>query len=135
MKVEEEQERELARQHARERVLQDFEKLQSGVAAAGSRVAGPSAPSSSSTASAAGSTTNGVGSVGDRGTKRKFDLDGDEVTRLQDEQEAKALREIEREQAEKRKAKLPNFWLVRASTTSVYFWFNLGLSERILNRF
>lgn len=99
MREEEEQERQAARQLARERVLRDFERLQSG--------AGASTVSNSATTS---STVESV--AADRGTKRKFALDQDEVTRLQDEQEEKALKEIEREQAEKRKAKLPNFWLV-----------------------
>jgi len=43
--------------------------------------------------------------------KRKFELDDSEVSRLQQEQEEKAIKEIELEQLEKRKAKLPNFWL------------------------
>lgn len=113
MKVEEEEERQIARQQARDRVLVNFERLQSG----------------------ASSTTNIPGSVdsskriqdGDgtastypvdplnsgRGAKRKFMLDDDQVAKLANEQEEQALLQIEREQTEKRKAKLPNFWLVR----------------------
>lgn len=103
MREEEEQERQAARQLARERVLRDFEKLQSG--------AGTSALADSSTSN---NTVDPVAieSIGERGTKRKFALDEQEVTRLQEEHEEKAMRDIEREQAEKRKAKLPNFWLV-----------------------
>lgn len=108
MREEEEQERQAARQLARERVLRDFEKLQSG---AGS--------SDATTATSSGKGTvepTPTESIGERGTKRKFALDEQEVTRLQDEHEEKAMREIEREQADKRKAKLPNFWLVRQTT-------------------
>lgn len=101
MREEEEQERQAARQLARERVLRDFERLQSG--------AGESAPSTSGSG-AADSVI--AAAAAERATKRKFALDEQEVARLQDEQEEKAMREIEREQADKRKAKLPNFWLV-----------------------
>lgn len=102
MREEEEQERQAARQLARERVLRDFEKLQSGGGA--------------STLDASGSDAVepvAIESIGERGTKRKFALDEHEVARLREEHEEKAMRDIEREQAEKRKAKLPNFWLVR----------------------
>lgn len=106
MREEEEQERQAARQLARERVLRDFERLQSG--------AGASTPSTSGSGAAA-SVIAAAASATDRGTKRKFALDEAEVARLQDEQEEKAMREIEREHADKRKAKLPNFWLVSVS--------------------
>ena len=53
------------------------------------------------------------------GTKRKFDFDNIQVAKLADEQEEKALKDIEREQAERRKAKLPNFWLVRYPTLRI----------------
>ena len=123
MKVEEEQERLLARQHARQRVLEDFERLQSG-AGPSKRVAGPSGnASASSTAVLSNAATLPSSShitaetqlpgEGERGVKRKFELDAGAVSRLADEQEQKALDLIEREQAEKRRAKLPNFWLVR----------------------
>jgi nitric oxide synthase-interacting protein len=111
MKSEEEQEKQAARQHARERVLAEFEQLQSGKPA--NRVAGPSAGSAAATnISNTTATTSTVPLGSDRGVKRKFELDDSEVNRLADEQEEKAMKEIEREQAEKRKAKLPNFWLV-----------------------
>lgn len=113
MKLEEEQEKQAARQSARERVLAEFEQLQSGKPA--TRVAGPSANGSAATAnvSETSAVTSTTGLGGERGVKRKFELDDSEINRLADEQEEKAMKEIEREQAEKRKAKLPNFWLVR----------------------
>ena len=124
MKVEEEQERLLARQHARQRVLEDFERLQSG-AGPSKRVAGPSGnASASSSAVLSNSATKPSSShitaetqlpvigQGERGVKRKFELDAGAVSRLADEQEQKALDLIEHEQAERRRAKLPNFWLV-----------------------
>lgn len=46
-----------------------------------------------------------------RGTKRKFDFDQDEVDIATREAEEAALRQIEKEQAESRRAKLPAFWL------------------------
>lgn len=46
-----------------------------------------------------------------RGTKRKFDFDQDEVDTLARKAEEVALRQIEKEQAESRRAKLPAFWL------------------------
>lgn len=104
MREEEEQERQAARQLARERVLRDFEKLQSG--------AGTSALDASNDKKV---DAVSIESIGERGTKRKFALDEQEVARLQEEHEEKAMLEIEREQAEKRKAKLPNFWLVRGN--------------------
>lgn len=105
MREEEEQERQLVKQKARERVLQDFERLQSGTALSAKAV-------SNNAIRGAGSATVSA-AVTDRGRKRKFELDDDEINRLADEQEEQAVRDIEREQAEKRKAKLPNFWLVR----------------------
>ena len=114
MKVEEEQEKQAARLQARERVLAEFEQLQSGKPA--NRIAGPTANGTSAAAANVSNTvaiTSTVPLAGERGVKRKFELDDSEVNRLADEQEEKAMKEIEREQAEKRKAKLPNFWLVR----------------------
>lgn len=116
MKIEEEQEKQAARQRARDRVLAEFEQLQSGKPA--NRVAGPSANGSNNAASNisdTSATSSTVPLTGERGVKRKFELDDSEVNRLADEQEEKAMKEIEREQAEKRKAKLPNFWLVSSS--------------------
>lgn len=90
----------------------------------GNALASPSALLSSSTTVPSSSliaaeTKDSVASEGGRGVKRKFELDDGTVSRLADEQERKALDLIEREQAEKRKAKLPNFWLVRESPTLI----------------
>ena len=110
MREEEEQERAMIRQQARERILQDFERLQSG--------AGPSS-SSRATGQAGGlSKPEAIAKevIGERGTKRKFEVDGEQFDKMITEHEEKALLTMEREQAEKRKAKLPNFWLVSAVT-------------------
>ena len=53
---------------------------------------------------------------GERGTKRKFDLDQDEIERLAKEGEQEAMERTAVEQAEARRAKLPNFWLVSPSS-------------------
>jgi nitric oxide synthase-interacting protein len=45
-----------------------------------------------------------------RGTKRKFEFDASTVETLAREAEEAALREIEREQEEALKHKLPDFW-------------------------
>ena len=52
-----------------------------------------------------------------RGTKRKFDFDTSAVERLTREAEEAALRQIEREQAEALKSKLPDFWLPSLTPT------------------
>ncbi|KAI0357710.1 hypothetical protein OH77DRAFT_1421801 [Trametes cingulata] len=101
MKKEAEEERQRAREAARERVLREFEKGQLGLAAT----------SSISTSSRADS------SDGARGTKRKFDFDASAVETLTREAEEAALRQIEREQAEALKSKLPDFWLPSLTPT------------------
>lgn len=52
-----------------------------------------------------------------RGSKRKFEFDTTEVDRLTREAEEDALRELEREQAEALRAKLPDFWLPSLTPT------------------
>lgn len=52
-----------------------------------------------------------------RGTKRKFAFDSDTVENLAREAEEAALRQIEREQAEALKHKLPDFWLPSLTPT------------------
>ncbi|KAH7104203.1 hypothetical protein BKA62DRAFT_693856 [Auriculariales sp. MPI-PUGE-AT-0066] len=93
----EEEEREAARIAARERVLQEFERGQLSV---GKKI---------------GEKT-GIGEKKQegeepRGLKRKFEFDADAVEDRMRDAEEEALRAIEREQAEARKAKLPDFWL------------------------
>lgn len=52
-----------------------------------------------------------------RGTKRKFEFDESTVETLAREAEEAALRQIEREQAEALKHKLPDFWLPSLTPT------------------
>ena len=52
-----------------------------------------------------------------RGTKRKFDFDSSTVETLAREAEEAALRQIEREQAEALRSKLPDFWLPSLTPT------------------
>ena len=52
-----------------------------------------------------------------RGTKRKFDFDSSIVETLAREAEEAALRQIEREQAEALRNKLPDFWLPSLTPT------------------
>ncbi|KAI0767548.1 hypothetical protein C8Q74DRAFT_1204412 [Fomes fomentarius] len=100
MKKEAEEERGRAREAARERVLREFEKGQLGLAAT-SRI----------------STSSALDSSEPRGTKRKFDFDTSAVEALTQEAEEAALRQIEREQAEALKSKLPDFWLPSLTPT------------------
>ncbi|KAJ3485469.1 hypothetical protein NLI96_g4942 [Meripilus lineatus] len=103
LKKEAEEERERAREAARERVLLEFEKGQLGLAA----------PSTIST-----SGTNNKNESGEsRGTKRKFNFDSSTVQSLALEAEEAALRQIEKEQAEALKHKLPDFWLPSLTPT------------------
>ncbi|KAI0366517.1 hypothetical protein BV20DRAFT_1046107 [Pilatotrama ljubarskyi] len=104
MKKEAEEERQRAREAARERVLREFERGQLGLAATSTISTSSRADSSESAAAA-------------RGTKRKFDFDASAVETLTREAEEAALRQIEREQAEALKSKLPDFWLPSLTPT------------------
>ncbi|KAG1791633.1 hypothetical protein EV424DRAFT_1337189 [Suillus variegatus] len=86
---------------ARERVLHDFEKGQLGLSA--------NLPSVAS--------ASGVGAKGARSSKRKLDFDSSTVETLTREAEEAALRQIEREQAESLRHKLPDFWLPSLTPT------------------
>lgn len=101
LKREAEEERARAKEAARERVLLEFEKGQLGLAST------PSVPG----------TTSGIGSTGSKGTKRKFAFDSSTVENLAQEAEEAALRQIEREQAEALRHKLPDFWLPSLTPT------------------
>ncbi|EJD41566.1 hypothetical protein AURDEDRAFT_90272 [Auricularia subglabra TFB-10046 SS5] len=104
LRKQEAEEREAARVAARERVLRDFERGQLNVGASLKEKAERAAQEKEKDKDSA--TADGP-----RGTKRKFEFDSsavDEQLRLAEEA---ALRKIEREQAEARKAKLPDFWL------------------------
>ncbi|GBE89838.1 hypothetical protein BKA93DRAFT_872904 [Sparassis latifolia] len=100
LKREAEDERERARQVARERVLLEFEKGQLGLAVPSSTL-----------------TKTDTESNEPRGTKRKFSFSSSAVETLTQEAEEAALRQIEREQAEALKAKLPDFWLPSLTPT------------------
>ncbi|THH32844.1 hypothetical protein EUX98_g1360 [Antrodiella citrinella] len=100
LKREAEEEKERAREQARERVLLEFERGQLGLAA----------PTTVST-------TSGAESKDSRGIKRKFAFDSTTAETLAREAEETALREIEREQAEALKHKLPDFWLPSLTPT------------------
>ncbi|KAL1748155.1 hypothetical protein HDZ31DRAFT_30142 [Schizophyllum fasciatum] len=97
LKKDADEERARARAAARARVLADFERGTLGLAA----------PAQSNTSAASEP----------RGVKRKFEFDTDAVARLAREAEEAALRQIEREQADALKSKLPDFWLPSLTPT------------------
>jgi nitric oxide synthase-interacting protein len=94
MKAEEELQKEEARQRAREKVLKDFEKVQ------GAGGSGRNTPTTTTiTVSSSRKTLTATeGGADERGTKRKFELDVDEVERVSKEFEDAALRQIEKDQ-------------------------------------
>ncbi|KAL4071714.1 hypothetical protein J3A83DRAFT_4358165 [Scleroderma citrinum] len=101
LKQDAEEEKERALEAARERVLKDFENghlsLSSGVKAA--------------------ATTSGSDAKESRSGKRKLDFDSTAVETLMREAEEAALRQIEKEQADALRAKLPDFWLPSLTPT------------------
>lgn len=99
LKREAEEERERAREAARERVLIEFEKGQRGLGSSSVQV-----------------TTSGS-EQGTRGTKRKFSFDSSTTEQLAREAEEAALKQIEKEQSESLRAKLPDFWLPSLTPT------------------
>lgn len=102
MKREAEEERERAKEAARERVLLEFEKGQLGLGKS----------------SLTGLTTSSKDDTKEpRGVKRKFEFDASTVDTLTREAEEAALRQIEREQVERLRAKLPDFWLPSLTPT------------------
>jgi len=102
MAREEEETKFRAREAARERVLADFEKEHLGLAAKKNSKTGEQEIGAASEANAGTSAL---------GVKRKFAFDQDTIDRLALEAEEAALKQIEVEQAEARRAKLPDFWL------------------------
>ncbi|GJJ11977.1 hypothetical protein Clacol_006215 [Clathrus columnatus] len=112
LRLEEEEEKQRAREAARQRILQEFERGQSGI--------GNPAVSSQEkkNKSAAEPTENPSQEDESRGTKRKFDFDMDKVEVAAREAEEAAMRQIEKEQAEARKSKLPDFWLPSLTPTA-----------------
>lgn len=105
LKADAEEEKKHAIEAARERVLKDFEKMHLGLSA-------KPADSTSTFSSATPSTTDSA-----RGKKRKFEFDTTEVERLTREAEEDALLQLEKEQAEALRAKLPDFWLPSLTPT------------------
>ncbi|KAF5385599.1 hypothetical protein D9757_006767 [Collybiopsis confluens] len=101
LKMQAEAERTRAKQAARERVLAEFEKGQVGLAAAPNKV----------------TTSSGSTNSESRSSKRKFEFDTSTVENLALEAEEAALRQIEKEQAEALKHKLPDFWLPSLTPT------------------
>jgi nitric oxide synthase-interacting protein len=128
MKEEEENDLIKAKLAARDRVLKEFEQTQTGLSATAGVPTNQLlrrsviSSSSSSSSSLTTTTTNGGG-----GVKRKFDLDSTEIERLTKESEEKAAKKIAIELIESRKAKLPNFWLVR----SFHHYFSLSSFSKV----
>lgn len=114
LKAEEASQREAARQAARQRVLEDFESTQSRFTSNAIANIGSSSSNGKGSGAATAETTSTVKSddtAKDRGLKRKFDLDEDHIANLVNESEERAMVQLEKEQVEARKAKLPSFWL------------------------
>ncbi|PFH51160.1 hypothetical protein AMATHDRAFT_143320 [Amanita thiersii Skay4041] len=107
LKREVEEERRKARIAARERVLLEFEKGQLTLGGGSSSVPGTKS---------AGVTGSSLESE-PRGTKRKFEFDTSAVEGMAKEAEEAALIQIEKEQAEALKHKLPDFWLPSLTPT------------------
>jgi len=105
LKAEAEEEKKRAIEAARERVLSDFEKAHLGLSA---KPTGSTPTSSSATPS----TTDSA-----HGKKRKFEFDTTDVERQTREAEEDALLQLEKEQAEALRAKLPDFWLPSLTPT------------------
>ncbi|KAF9648242.1 hypothetical protein BDM02DRAFT_3240904 [Thelephora ganbajun] len=105
LKAEVEEEKKRVVEAARERVLKDFEKTHLGLSAkptSPTPTPGPIKPSVTDSA---------------RGKKRKFEFDITEVERLTREAQEDALLQLEKEQAEALRAKLPDFWLPSLTPT------------------
>ena len=125
MRREAEEERERARAAARERVLLEFEKGHLSLATSSIIGTKPTASSSSSECESfrrlSGcllvDTTCITCDAAATGTKRKFEFDTSTVETVAKEAEETALRQIEKEQAEALKHKLPDFWLPSLTPT------------------
>ncbi|KAG6337011.1 hypothetical protein ID866_2071 [Astraeus odoratus] len=101
LKRDAEEEKERVLEAARERVLKDFEKGQHGLSSDLKGIV----------------TTSGSDAKESRLGKRKLDFDSTAVETLMREAEEAALRQIEKEQAEALRAKLPDFWLPSLTPT------------------
>lgn len=104
-----------ARSMARIRIMKDFEKSQSGLSSSGSKLIN----SNKSIVSTSPSDSNNTEASSSNGAnKRKFDLDEEEMERIIKEGEEEAMKKIELEMLENRRAKLPAFWLVSLISSS-----------------
>lgn len=117
MKRDAEEQKARAKAAARERVLAEFERSHIGLAATATvstsgKDVGERALHSSRLCSLKDTYTNAA-----RGTKRKFAFDASAAEKSALEAEEAAARQIEREQAEALKAKLPDFWLPSLTPT------------------
>ncbi|KIL66056.1 hypothetical protein M378DRAFT_186154 [Amanita muscaria Koide BX008] len=117
LKREAEEERERARMAARERVLLEFEKGQLTLASSSIIGTKPTVSSNSSEREYLHTKFLSPHRCLARGTKRKFEFDTSAVEKMTKEAEEAALRQIEKEQAEALKHKLPDFWLPSLTPT------------------
>ncbi|KAJ4467215.1 hypothetical protein J3R30DRAFT_3309675 [Lentinula aciculospora] len=108
MKKEAEEEREKAKTAARRRVLNEFEKGQLGLGTHKASIGSGAQTSSEKDADEANPSNS---------LKRKFSFSSSTVESLALEAEEAALRQIEVEQREALKAKLPDFWLPSLTPT------------------
>ncbi|KAJ3979913.1 hypothetical protein F5890DRAFT_1420605 [Lentinula detonsa] len=109
MKKEAKEEREKAKLAARERVLREFEKGQLGL--------GVNKPSKTGSGTLTGLENDANEANPSDSLKRKFNFSSSNVESLALEAEEAALRQIEVEQREALKAKLPDFWLPSLTPT------------------
>ncbi|KAF9485672.1 hypothetical protein BDN70DRAFT_847580 [Pholiota conissans] len=124
LKKEAEEERTRAREAARERVLQDFERGQLGLG--GSSALGSGVGSKAGDIKNSGKESTTPESDEKTGSKRKqpsdssssFKFSSSTVSELQEKAEQAALKKLEEEQAERMKAKLPDFWLPSLTPTA-----------------
>lgn len=113
LRLQEEEEKQRAREAARQRILQEFEKGQLGLGT------GALSRDKDEDKDKKNSGTNDKSGQGEsHGTKRKFDFDMDKVEVAAREAEEAAMRQIEKEQAEARKSKFPDFWLPSVTPTA-----------------
>ena len=123
LKAEAEEEKKRAVEAARERVLKDFEKTHLGLSAKSASstptpgIATPSTTDPGRSPSAACPLRMDSSDRAGRGKKRKFEFDTTEVERLAREAEEDALLQLEKEQVEALRAKLPDFWLPSLTPT------------------
>ncbi|KAF5325225.1 hypothetical protein D9619_009715 [Psilocybe cf. subviscida] len=109
LKKEAEEERARAREAARQRVLLDFERGQLGLGGSAAKKLQETEAGDEKTGSKRKQPPSSEGSA--------FSFSTDIVSKLQEAAEQEALKKIEEEQAERMKAKLPDFWLPSLTPT------------------